>query len=298
MPSASAEHKDLPLVPESVLKRRHDLDDLKRKRQAILDGVVGGQKRNKNDDRKRGKYVRKPETYLAKAKQRKNEHIRYKRVKKKGMQKRASKDPIIKTKEIQIDNGNDEDDDAVVDSGTTNGQTKVIKYQANSVGAPYVFVIRTREDAGAPPKEVLNILKNLRLKEPNTGVFVRYTPITKKHLHLVEPWVVYGKPSDGIVEDLMERRSFGNVKGERVPLSDNTIIENALGDDHGLICMEDLVHELTGVGEMFDVVAKFLWPFPLSSSRSKFEKNLLAVKQGKDYGDKGEEIDEYIKQML
>ena len=106
MPSASAEHKDLPLVPESVLKRRHDLDDLKRKRQAILDGVVGGQKRNKNDDGKRGKYVRKPETYLAKAKHRKNERIRYKRVKKKGMQKRASKDPIIKTKLIQIDNEN------------------------------------------------------------------------------------------------------------------------------------------------------------------------------------------------
>ena len=199
---------------------------------------------------------------------------------------------------MRIDD-DDDDDVAVVDSSSiNNGQTKVIKYQANSVGAPYVFVIRIREDAGAPPKEVLNILKNLRLKEPNTGVFVRYTPITKKHLHLVEPWVVYGKPSDGIIEDLMERRSFGNVNGERVPLSDNTIIENALGGDHGLICMEDLVHELIGTGEMFDVVAKFLWPFPLSSSRSKFEKNLLAIKQGKDYGDKGEEIDEYIKQML
>jgi large subunit ribosomal protein L7e len=97
---------------------------------------------------------------------------------------------------------------------------------------------------------------------------------------------------------LTERRSYGNVKGERVPLSDNTIIEQALGKDHGLICKEDLVLELTGSGDLFDVVAKFLWPFPLSASRSHFQKKLLAMKHGKDYGDLGDEIDEYIKQML
>ena len=192
----------------------------------------------------------------------------------------------MKTKEVVLNKGKDGE------------ETKEISYQANSVGAPYVFVIRTREDAGNPPRKILSILQLLRLKEPNTGVSVKYTPVAKKHLHLVEPWVVYGKPSDGIVEDLLERRSYGNIGGERVPLSDNTIIEKELGNEHGLICMEDLVHELTGAGDLFDVVAKFLWPFPLSSSRTKFEKNLLAIKQGKDYGDKGDEIDEYIKQML
>jgi large subunit ribosomal protein L7e len=277
------QYKDLALVPESVLKRRHDLDDLKRKRQAIEEEAL---KRKGPKTTRKGTYVRKPETFLARAKQRRNENIRYKRVKRKGMQKRASKDPVMKTKEIVVNEGKDDQ------------ESKTIQYQANSVGAPYVFVIRIREDAGNPPRCVMNILHMLRLKEPNTGVFVKYTPVTKKHLHLVEPWVVYGKPSDGIVEDLLERRSYGNVNGERVPLSDNTIIEKALGDEHGLICMEDLVHELTKAGDLFDVVAKFLWPFPLSSSRTKFEKNLLAIKQGKDYGDKGDEIGEYIKQML
>ena len=276
------QYKDLALVPESVLKRRHDLDDLKRKRQALEEEAL----KRKSHKTRKGTYVRKPETFLARAKQRRNEHIRYKRVKRKGMQKRASKDPVMKTKGVVLNEGKDDE------------VTKTISYQANSVGVPYVFVIRTREDAGNPPRKILNILQMLRLKEPNTGVFVKYTPVTKKHLHLVEPWVVYGKPSDGIVEDLLERRSYGNIDGERVPLSDNTIIEKELGNEHGLICMEDLVHELTGAGDLFDVVAKFLWPFPLSSSRTKFEKNLLAMKQGKDYGDKGDEIDEYIKQML
>mmetsp|Transcript_24346 Transcript_24346/g.67378 ORF Transcript_24346/g.67378 Transcript_24346/m.67378 type:complete len:281 (+) Transcript_24346:157-999(+) len=274
------EHKDLPLVPESVLKRRHDLDDLRRKKAARED---------KKSSVRKGTYVRKPATFLAKAKQRRHEQIRYRRVKKKGMQKRASKKTEIKTKEIVVGGNSDSDDEE---------QTQVIQYKANSVGSPYVFVIRIREDAGHPPRCVLNILLQLRLKEANTGVFVRYTEITKRHLHLVEPWVVYGKPSDGLVGDLMERKSFGTVKGEKVPLSDNTIIENALGNEHGMICMEDLVHELTTVGKSFDDVANFLRPFPLSATRSKFEKNLLSLKQGKEYGDQGEEIDEYIKQML
>jgi large subunit ribosomal protein L7e len=278
------EHKDLPLVPESVLRRRHDLDDLKRKRQAKEEG----QKTSSALKARRGTYVKRPETFLAQAKNRRNEQIRYRRVKAKGMQKRASTVPVTKTKEIEVPG---------VD-GEQEVTTEVVQYQANSVGAPYVFVIRIRDDSGRPPKCVSSILQQLHLKQPNTGVFLRYTPVARKHLHLVEPWVVYGKPSEGIVKDLLERRSFGNVNGEKIPLSDNTIIENALGSEHGLICMEDLVHELTSAGNLFDVVAKFLWPFPLSESRSRFEKKLLALKQGKDYGDKGEAIDEYVKQML
>ena len=276
------EHKDLALVPESVLKKRHDLDDLRRKKAAQDDG--------KKNLKRKGTYVRKPANFLAKAKQRRHEQIRYRRVKKKGMQKKASKEVEIKTKEITLV-GNDSDSE-------DEEQTQVIQYTANSVGSPYVFVIRIREDAGHPPRCVLNILQQMRLKEANTGVFVRYTESTKRHLHLVEPWVVYGKPSDGLVGDLMERKSFGTVNGEKVPLSDNTIIENALGNEHGMICMEDLVHELTTVGKSFDAVAMFLRPFPLSATRSRFEKKLLSLKQGKDYGDRGEEIDEFIKQML
>jgi len=285
-PTIKDEHKDLALVPESVLRKRHDLDDLRRKKAAQAED---GKKKNL---KRVGTYVRKPATFLAKAKQRRHEQIRYRRVKKKGMQTRASKKTEIKTKEITLV-GNDSDSEDEAEE-----KTQVIKYTANSVGSPYIFVIRIREDAGHPPRCVLNILLQMRLKDANTGVFVRYSEVTKRHLHLVEPWVVYGKPSDGLVGDLMERKSFGTVKGEKVPLSDNTIIENALGSEHGMICMEDLVHELTTVGKSFDAVATFLRPFPLSATRSRFEKKLLSMKQGKDYGDRGEEIDEFIKQRL
>eukprot|EP00934_Nitzschia_sp_Nitz4_P002908 Nitzschia sp. Nitz4//scaffold81_size91200//83214//84041//NITZ4_005002-RA/size91200-processed-gene-0.114-mRNA-1//1//CDS//3329558758//2898//frame0 len=274
--TVSKEHKDLPLVPESVLKRRHDLDDIRRRNQAE------GGTNNKRKVVKKGKYVKKPETFLAEAKSRQNEERRYRRVKKKGMMKRASNKPVLKTKEVEVDEK----------------ESTTLTFQSNSVGKPYVFVIRMREDAGKVPQSVYNILASMRLKEPNTGVFMKYDIVTRRHLHLVEPWVVYGTPSEGIVKDLVERKSFGFVKGQKVPLSDNTILERELGDEHGIICMEDLVHELTQVGDAFETVSKFLVPFPLSARRSKFEKEKLSLKQGKDYGDKGESIDEYIEQML
>lgn len=296
MTSKKDEYKHLPLVPESVLKRRHDLDDIRRRKQAAEEASTSSKKHHRGG----GSYVKKPATFLAKAKQRRNEQIRYRRVKKKGMQKRASKKTVIETKEISVndDDDSDDDDDTAADTGVNKNTKNVVKYKSNSVDSQYVFVIRIREDAGQPPKCVLNILLQMRLKEANTGVFIRYTPTTQRHLHLVEPWVVYGKPSDGLVGDLLQRKSFGTVKGEKVPLSDNTIIERALGNEHGLICMEDLVHELTNTGKSFEVVAKFLSPFPLSATRSRFEKRILSMKQGKDYGDRGEEIDEFIKQML
>jgi 60S ribosomal protein uL30 len=271
---SSKDYKDLPLVPESVLKRRHDLDDLRRKKQAMAE--------EKGSSKRRGTYVKKPETFLAQAKNRRNEQARYRRVKKKGMMKRASNKPVVKSKEIEL----------------SEDQVDVISYQANSVGASMVFAIRIREDAGPVPKQIYLILAQLGLKEANTGIFVKYDAATRKKLHLVEPWVIYGKPSEGIVKDLIERKSFGNVNGEKIPLSDNTIIERELGEEHGIICMEDLVHELTNTGDSFGVVTKFLWPFPLTAARSNFEKEKLSRKQGKDYGDKGEEIDEYIKTML
>lgn len=287
--TVAKEHKNLPLVPESVLKRRHDLDDIRRRQQAE-NPQKDPQPSKKKYIAKKGRYVKNPETYLAEAKSRRNEESRYRRVKKKGMMKRASNKPVLKIKEVEIPV-----DDTVDDSKV---ETKTVTYQANSVGASYVFVIRIREDAGKIPKNIFNLLLRFRLKDPNTGVFLKYDAVTRRHLHLIEPWVVYGKPSESIVKDLIERKSYGYVQGSKVPLSDNTILERELGAEHGIICMEDLVHELINVGESFDAVSRFLVPFPLNASRSRFEKEKLKLKQGKDYGDKGEEINEYIKQML
>lgn len=273
----------LPLVPETTLKKRHDLDALARKRAALNEQEPQRQRRLPKG--KKAIYVVKPETLVSRARSRRNHAIRQKRVLRKGMQKRAKDTPEIATKEI-VD-PNDEKN------------TVQVKYQANSAGAKTcIFVIRIRDGVGLP-RRVASILKELRLKRKFDGVFVQYDATMKKTLHCIEPWVIYGIPSKPVVSDLITRRGFGTINGnERVPLSDNVTVEKALGEKHGIICVEDIVHEIYNVGGSFQDAARFIWPFHLSDSKTKFQRRTLRLKDGKEYGDQGEAIDEFIKQVL
>lgn len=47
-------------------------------------------------------------------------------------------------------------------------------------------------------------------------------------------------------------------------MHDNSVIEKALGK-HGLVCVEDLVHELITCGPNFKAATTFLYPFKLSN---------------------------------
>lgn len=290
-------YKDLPLVPETIMKKRHDLDDLRRKKAAAQlekDQKQPGIKSKQANGRK-GYYVKKLESLVAHGKARRNGQKRYNRVLTKGMQKRASKKQEQATKEVEVDDAAadaDADEDEVAAENV-----KTVTYQSNSVGAPVVFVIRVRDHHGASPM-VKRVLTRLRLRKINEGVLVRYDETHRKMLHLVEPFVMYGPPSKGAVEDLIERRGFGKIDGKRVALSDNTIIEAALGKEHGVICQEDLVHEICEAGDAFFPVTKFLWPFRLSHKTTHFERDTLRFTMGKDYGDQGEEINDIIRQML
>jgi len=271
----NSNHKDLQLVPETLLKKRHDLDDIKARRDA---NPVAN---NKNFSKTGKFYVKKPESFLAQANSRKNHEIRFNRVMKKGMQKRASNNKVSSMKTVDEANGEETD----------------IKYQSNSVGADMVFVVRIRDSTGVS-KKVKTVLWKLKLHDIYQGVFLKYDEKNRKLLHLVEPWVMYGPPSKEMVSDLINRRGHGRVKKQRVPLSDNTIIEKALGEKSAIICVEDLVHELHAAGDDFDVAADFLWPFRLTAPKTRFQTQKLNDKEGRVYGDRGEEIDSLVKQML
>jgi large subunit ribosomal protein L7e len=66
------------------------------------------------------------------------------------------------------------------------------------------------------------------------------------------------------VRELIYKRGYGKVAGNRVRLSDNDIIEKALGKQ-GIICVEDLIHEIVTVGAHFKEASNFLWPFKLNN---------------------------------
>ena len=52
------------------------------------------------------------------------------------------------------------------------------------------------------------------------------------------------------VKELIYKRGYGKVNKQRIPLTDNSVIEGVLGK-HNIICIEDLIHEIVTVGPHF-----------------------------------------------
>jgi 60S ribosomal protein uL30 len=160
-----------------------------------------------------------------------------------------------------------------------------------------VFVMRVRGIIGVSPK-VKKILQLFRLRQLHNGVFVRVNAATTKMLRLVEPFIAYGFPSLKTVKDLVYKRGFGKVSGQRVPLSDNRVVSAALGKC-GMDCVEDVIHEIATCGEHFKEASNFLWPFKLSSPKGGFRGKMLNHhNEGGACGQQMEKINVLIKQML
>ena len=100
---------------------------------------------------------------------------------------------------------------------------------------------------------------------------MRLSAATMKLIQQVEHYVAYGYPTLKTVRDVIYKRGHGKINRQRTPLTDNTAIEAALGR-HGIICMEDLVHEIYTVGPNFKEASAFLWPFKLGNFRSELTK--------------------------
>ena len=81
-------------------------------------------------------------------------------------------------------------------------------------------------------------------------MFVKLNKATINMLRRVEPYITYGYPTQKTISDLVYKRGYGKVNGNRIPLTDNQIIENELGS-RGIICVEDLIHEIHTVGPNF-----------------------------------------------
>lgn len=82
-------------------------------------------------------------------------------------------------------------------------------------------------------------------------------------LRLVEPYIAWGYPNLKSVRELIYKRGYAKVNHQRIPITDNQVIENVLGEQN-IICVEDLIHEIFTVGENFKKANNFLWPFKLS----------------------------------
>jgi large subunit ribosomal protein L7e len=76
---------------------------------------------------------------------------------------------------------------------------------------------------------VRKVLKLFRLRQINNGVFVKLNKATINMLRIAEPYVTWGYPNLKSIRDLVYKRGFGKVNKQRLPLTDNAIIEQSLG---------------------------------------------------------------------
>ena len=175
--------------------------------------------------------------------------------------------------------------------------------QAKSKGNFYIpdepklaFVVRIKGINGVAPKP-RKVLQLLRLRQINNGVFVRLNKATINMLRIAEPYITWGYPTLNTVRELVYKRGFGRLNGQRVPLTSNEIIEKRL-KKYDIICMEDLIHEIYTVGSHFKQANNFLWHFKLNNPRHGWRKKTTHYVEGGDAGNREDRINHLLRKMI
>lgn len=137
----------------------------------------------------------------------------------------------------------------------------------------------------------------LRLRQIHNGVFVALNKATMNMVRRVEPLITYGYPTRALISKLIYKRGHGKVDRSRIPLSENSIVEGVLGK-FGIVCVEDLINEITHVGPHFKEASNFLWPIKLNSPRKGYEKKRHPYQNGGAFGNREENIGELVLRML
>merc|ERR1712112_599335 len=158
----------------------------------------------------------------------------------------------------------------------------MLRREAKKEGNYYVgaepklaFVMRIRGINQVSPK-VRKCLQLMRLRQINNGVFIKMNKATQNMLRIVEPYITYGCPNLKAVRDLIYKRGFVKVDGNRTPITSNEIIEQSLGK-FGIICVEDLIHEILTGG---------------------WRKKTNHFVEGGDFGNREDKINDLLKKMI
>merc|ERR1712209_322914 len=157
------------------------------------------------------------------------------------------------------------------------------------------FAIRIRGINRMAPKS-RKILNLLRLRQIHNGVFVKLNKATLQMLKLVEPYIAYGYPNLKTVRELIYKRGYGKVNGQRVALSDNAVIDQNVGNI-GIQSTEDLIHEIFTVGPNFKRANNFLWTFKLSCPTGGYRRVTNHFVEGGDFGNREDKINNLVRQM-
>jgi len=234
-----------------------------------------------------------PETLLKKRKsQEKEREARAAETQKKRDQNKKKREIIFKRAEKYVKEYRDAEREKIR-----------LSREAKNSGSYYVpaepklaFVVRIKGINKIDPKK-RKTLQLLRLLQINNGVFIKLTKATIEMLKIVEPFVAYGYPNLKSVRELIYKRGYGKIDKQRIALTDNAIIEQSLAK-YGIVCMEDLIHEIYTVGPNFKQASNFLWPFKLSNPTGGFRtRKFKHFIEGGDLGNREDHINALIRQM-
>merc|ERR1712055_1195461 len=178
-----------------------------------------------------------------------------------------------------------------------------LRREASKEGNYYVpgdpklaFVMRIRGINQVSPK-VKKVLQLFRLRQINNGVFIKLNKATINMLRICEPYITWGTPNLKSVRELVYKRGFVKINGKRTPITSNDIIEERLGK-FGIICVEDLVHEIMTVGPNFKYATNFLWPFKLNTPTGGWRKKTNHFVEGGDFGCREVKINNLLRNMV
>ncbi|WAR16147.1 RL7-like protein, partial [Mya arenaria] len=135
------------------------------------------------------------------------------------------------------------------------------------------FVMRIRGINGVHPRP-RKIMQLLRLRQINNGVFVKLNKATIMMLRIAEPFITWGYPNLKSVRELIYKRK------------------------KGIICMEDLIHEICTVGPNFKAASNFLWPFKLNTPNGGWRRKYNHFNDGGDCGLRETQINPLLRHMV
>jgi len=158
------------------------------------------------------------------------------------------------------------------------------------------FVMRIRGINQVAPK-VRKVLQLFRLRQINNGVFIKLNKATINMLRICEPYITWGTPNLKSIRELIYKRGFIKVDGKRTPITSNDLVESTLGR-HGIICVEDMIHEIATVGPNFKYVSNCLWPMKLNTPTGGWRKKTNHFVEGGDFGCREDKINELLKKMI